>query len=205
MHLSLGPVPTDRQAAHRPRLPLPLVPTRNRYGPRAQRPLRGGSDRAHRGRAGDHRYAIGKRKRPERRALSCLQGRRLEQLPAGWTCRPLRAGRHVGSARSMPTRHPHLHVVEAEPGDAPDGRKGRAGILRPRRRLAGREFWSDSVSCGSAGPQSLNARRSGCRAGETRDFFPYRAKAPAPFATPCHPSRRWERMIANPFFRLRSP
>ncbi len=68
--------------------------------------------------------AIGKRKRPEHRALSCLQGRRLEQLPAGWTRRPLRAGRHVGSARSMPARHPHLHVVEADLGDAPDGRKG---------------------------------------------------------------------------------
>ncbi len=155
MHLSLGPVPTDRPATHRPCLPLPLVPTRNRYGPRAQRPLRGGSYRAHRGRARDHRYAIGKRKRPERRALSCLQGRRLEQLPAGWTRRPLRAGRHVGSARSMPARHPHLHVVEAEPGDAPDGRKGRAGILRPRRRLAGRESAATPHHAGARAPKAL--------------------------------------------------
>jgi Glutathione-dependent formaldehyde-activating enzyme len=48
------------------------------------------------GRAGDHRYAVGKRKRPEDCALPHLQGRHLEQLSAGWTRRPLRAGRHNG-------------------------------------------------------------------------------------------------------------
>ncbi len=69
-----NPVSIDEHAAHRPRLPLSLVPTRDRYSPRAQRPLRGGSSRAHRGRAGDHRYAVGKRKRPEDRALPHLQG-----------------------------------------------------------------------------------------------------------------------------------
>ena len=82
-------------------------------------------------------------------------GRRLEQLPAGWTFRPLRAGRHAGSARSMPTRHPHLHVVEADLGDAPDRRKGRAGILRPRRRLAGRESGAAPYHAGARAPEAL--------------------------------------------------
>jgi hypothetical protein len=53
MHLPPNPVSIDRHAPHRPRLTLSLVPTRDRYSPRAQRPLRGGSSRAHRGRAGE--------------------------------------------------------------------------------------------------------------------------------------------------------
>jgi hypothetical protein len=101
-----NPVSIDRLAAHRPRLPLSLVPTRDRYSPRAQRPLRGGSSRAHRGRAGDHRYAIGQRKRPEDRALPHLQGRHLEQLPqAGRAVRFVRVGTLDDPDRCPPDIH----------------------------------------------------------------------------------------------------
>jgi len=153
MHLPPNPVSIDRHAPHRPRLPLSLVPTRDRYSPCAQCPLRGGSSRAHRGRARDHRDAIGKRKRPEDRALPHLQGCCLEQLPAGRAHCPLRAGWHARWSRSMPSRHPHIHVVEAALGYAPAGRQGRAGILWPRRRLAaGEPGAATNHERGPAGP-----------------------------------------------------
>src|SRR5262249_41318209 len=58
---------TAGQAADRPRLPLYLVPARDRHGARAQCDVRGGAGRAPQGRTGDRRHAVGQRKGPAHR------------------------------------------------------------------------------------------------------------------------------------------
>ncbi len=153
MQLRQSPVPAAQTADDRTRLPLPLVPARDRVGVRRKCRSRGRlcCSRGHRAHARADPFR--ERARPDDCTLPHLPDGGVEQLRGGGRANSLCARWNTGPARSSTPRHPHLHGVQATLGGVAGGCPRGATVLCAE---------TDMVAAGSgevAEGQGLGLRR----------------------------------------------
>ncbi len=186
LHVPPRALPVDVAAAHRPLLPLPLVPARIRRRIRAECADRGRPRALAGRRCRDRRHAVGERQGAEDRPLPAMQDRRVEQLRGRGRVGALRARRHAGRPRPVP---PDIHIFTASkqpwvalPPDTPAVADTTTRSRCGRRRVS------------RAGPRCARARRP-----RRRDAPMKNAAWPAAFLGLCDVRRVTSRRLpCNP-------